>query len=318
MSRSDVPSDSPYTRIAQQIRQRIETGELAPGDRVPSTRQITREWGVAMATAGKVLAALRQEGLVRAVPGVGTVVAAGSAPPARRRERPGGGPEVTRERIVRVAIECADAEGLAALSMRRVAAEFGVATMTLYHYVPSKDELVLLMADAALGEERLPDTPPPGWRAQLELLARLQWAAYRRHPWLATVISMTRPQPLLKGMRHTEMALAALAGSGLPHDAVLHAAITVIGYVRGTAVSLEAEAEARRETGLTDQEWLERQDPYWERLMADGGFPELARFTQGEDVAMDTDSLFEFGLRRLLDGLAVFIGQQRAARRASG
>ncbi|MYR86592.1 GntR family transcriptional regulator, partial [Streptomyces sp. SID685] len=59
-------------QIVGELRRRIETGELAPGERVPSTREITRQWGVAMATATKVLTELRREGLVRAVPGVGT------------------------------------------------------------------------------------------------------------------------------------------------------------------------------------------------------------------------------------------------------
>ncbi|MGA5703611.1 TetR/AcrR family transcriptional regulator C-terminal domain-containing protein [Peterkaempfera bronchialis] len=312
MAHSTAQPDPPYARIVAEIRRRIADGELRQGERVPSTRQITQEWGVAMATASKVLATLRQQGLVRAVPGVGTVVVAVPAPPASRRERPGG-PDLTRERIVRAAVECADAEGLAALSMRRVAAEFGVATMTLYHYVPGKDELVLLMADAALGEQRLPDVPPPGWRARLELLARLQWAVYRSHPWLASVISMTRPQPLLNGIPHTEWALAALDATGLPPDDVLHAAVSLIGYVRGTAVSLETEAEARRDTGLTDQEWLEHEEQSWNETMV-AAFPRLARFTTGSEVDLTLDSVFEFGLRRLLDGLAVLIGQRRAGR----
>lgn len=70
-----VPPAAPSLRIAAELRRRIETGELRPGDRVPSTRAITAEWGVAMATATKVLTALREAGLVRAVRGVGTVVA---------------------------------------------------------------------------------------------------------------------------------------------------------------------------------------------------------------------------------------------------
>ncbi|WP_311931749.1 winged helix-turn-helix domain-containing protein [Microbispora sp. H11081] len=71
-----------YQEIAAGIRRRIEAGELRPGDRVPSTREIVREWGVAMATATKVLTELRREGLVHAVPGVGTVVAPVAGPVA--------------------------------------------------------------------------------------------------------------------------------------------------------------------------------------------------------------------------------------------
>src|SRR3954452_478814 len=114
------------TRIAAELRRRITTGELAPGARVPSTRAIVQRYGVAMATATKVLTTLRHEGLIRSVPGVGTVVAGESSPrpverTARRRSTPDGG--LGRAAIVAAAIAVADAEGLAALSMRRVAAE---------------------------------------------------------------------------------------------------------------------------------------------------------------------------------------------------
>ncbi|KDN80949.1 GntR family transcriptional regulator [Kitasatospora cheerisanensis] len=82
-----------YEEIAGELRQRIERGELRPGDRVPSTREITRRWNVAMATASKVLAELRGQGLVRAVPGIGTVVAEAAAParPAPARPAPASG-----------------------------------------------------------------------------------------------------------------------------------------------------------------------------------------------------------------------------------
>ncbi|WP_344442545.1 winged helix-turn-helix domain-containing protein, partial [Kitasatospora nipponensis] len=68
----------PSVRIAAELRRGIAAGELRPGDRVPSTRRLTQEWGIAMATATKVLAGLRREGLVLSRPGVGTVVAEGA------------------------------------------------------------------------------------------------------------------------------------------------------------------------------------------------------------------------------------------------
>ena len=136
----------PYRRIVDHVRHRIAAGELRPGDRIPSARQLTRDWDVAIATATKALGVLRQEGLTAVRPGIGTVVAE-----PRRRASEG---ELTRERIVRAAIAIADAEGMAEVSMRRVATGLGVATMSLYRHVPGKDDLVLLMIDAALGEER--------------------------------------------------------------------------------------------------------------------------------------------------------------------
>jgi len=80
MSNVNLP---PYAQIAAELRDQIEQGILAPGDRVPSTREITQRWGVAMATASKALVALRREGMVHPIPGVGTVV--GHRPPAHGR-----------------------------------------------------------------------------------------------------------------------------------------------------------------------------------------------------------------------------------------
>ncbi|MFD0349486.1 GntR family transcriptional regulator [Kitasatospora aburaviensis] len=75
-------TEPPFQRIAAELRRRIATGELAPGERVPSTRRIAQDWGVALATATKALTVLRLEGLVEALPRVGTVVAAPAGPTA--------------------------------------------------------------------------------------------------------------------------------------------------------------------------------------------------------------------------------------------
>lgn len=312
--------DPPYLRIVDEIRRRIISGQLRAGDRVPSTRQITEEWGVAIATATKVLGTLRQEGLVRPVPGVGTVVAApatnaGSPPRAPRVRRVGEAePELTRDRVVRTAIDIADAEGLAALSMRRVAAELGLATMSLYRYVSGKEELVRLMADVVFGEDAVPEPgPADGWRANLEALARLQWAVHRRHPWTARVVSLTRPQLIPNGMAHTDWAMRAVDGLGLDLPAILHVAVTLGGYVHGIAVNLESEVEAQRETGVTSDEWLESQEAML-ALIASGRFPMLARLAEHPDFEFDLDTVFEFGLTAILDGLATLIGDPPAAR----
>ncbi|WP_233571029.1 GntR family transcriptional regulator [Nocardiopsis sp. Huas11] len=154
-----------YRRIAADIERRIADGDLRPGDPVPTTRAIVREWGVAMATATKALAALQQAGAIESEPRVGAVV-------ARRRlpARSAGGLE--RERVVATAMEIADADGLAAVSMRAVAARLGVATMALYRHLEGKGELTLLIADAAFAEIEYPE-PPPGWRSHLRIAARL-------------------------------------------------------------------------------------------------------------------------------------------------
>ena len=139
-----------YARIVADIRERIESGELPPGSRVPSTRRLVADYGVAMATATKALSALRQAGLVRPLPGVGTVVAdGGPAPrpvPARSRKPPQA--STGTDDVVRAAIEMADADGLGGLSMRRIATQLGIATMSMYRHVSSRDELVVRMLDA--------------------------------------------------------------------------------------------------------------------------------------------------------------------------
>ncbi|MGC5288988.1 TetR/AcrR family transcriptional regulator C-terminal domain-containing protein [Micromonospora sp. DT231] len=300
-------STPPYLRIVGELRRRITAGELSPGDRVPSTRQIVREWGVAMATASRALTLLRQEELVRAVPGVGMVVTGPDSTPVGRAARVDAGQRprrgVTRDQVVHTATEIADAEGLAGLSMRRIATELDVPTMSLYRQVRGKEQLLLLMADAAFAAHRLPRTLPVGWRAQLELLCRLQWSIYRRHPWLAQVISVTRPLMAPHAVAHTEWALRALAGHGVDQHTQLHLVAALANHVRGTAVNLQQGAEAEQDTGLTDDEWMVTQAEVFAGLLTAGEFPHLARLSRSE-IDLNVDSLFEFGLQRLLAGVA--------------
>jgi DNA-binding transcriptional regulator YhcF (GntR family) len=297
-----------YRRIADEIRARIAVRELRPGDPVPSARGITREWGVALATATKVLATLNAEGVTRSLPGRGTVVAAPAVPArppglaARAARRKDGDPDLTRERIVAAAVRVADAEGLAQLSMRRIATELAAAPMSLYRHVDGKDELLVSMMDSVIGEDSLPAPPPEGWRAQLELSSRLQWQVFRRHPWLAQALSITRPQLIPNGMRHTEWALRALDGLGLTMQEMMHIHMTLFSHVRGLALNLEAEAQAEQDSGLTSDEWMQTQEHGFRAIASTGGFPLLDRLVNSE-IEMDLDQLFEFGLGRLLDGL---------------
>jgi DNA-binding transcriptional regulator YhcF (GntR family)/AcrR family transcriptional regulator len=319
--------EAPYRRIVAELRRRIETGELAPGAKVPSTRAITREWGVAMATATKVLTELRHEGLVRALPGVGTVVAdvedgrAGQDAGARRQARaapaparapapPVGGPLVP-DRVVRAAISVADAEGLDAVSMRRIAAELGVATMSLYRHVADKDDLLLHMMDTVFSQWPLPEAgegarargTADAWRARLESAGRTLWAMFRRHPWLAPAMSVTRPQAIPTALRFTESILAALEGHGLDAGATLTIHLTLFNYTRGTAINLEAEAAAQAATGMDSEEWLEGQEQAFKDSLVGDELP-LFRRLLDQDYDFDLDALFEFGLQRLLDGIA--------------
>jgi AcrR family transcriptional regulator len=309
------PEASRYRQIAAELRQRIESGELAPGARVPSTRAIVDEWGVAMATATKVLTELRHQGLVRAVPGVGTVVEGGrraapapAAPSPRRQNAPEGG--LTSDRIVAAAIAIADAEGLAAVTMRRVASEVGVATMSLYRHVEDKDDLLLRMLDAVFRTWTVPSDPPAGWRPRVELVARMIWEACRQHAWLASAMSITRPQAVAGGLPLSEFLLAALDDLGLDHGTTFTAYITLVNYVRGTALNVEQEAEAEAETGVDSEEWLVAQEPALRAIADPGTFPVFARYVS-QEYDFSLDRLFEFGLARLLDGLATLVAAGR-------
>jgi DNA-binding transcriptional regulator YhcF (GntR family) len=294
--------DAPYLRIVDDIRRRIGSGELRSGDAVPSARQLMREWRVANATATKALAALRQEGLVVARPGIGTRVAAGK-PVRPRREPP---TELSRDRIVRAAVDVADGEGMAALSMRRVALELDAATMSLYRHVGGKDELVLLMIDEVLGGFAFPRPAPDGWRARLEAVARLQWRGFGEHRWLAPAMSITRPQLVPNALKYAEWVMSALDGLGLSPGDLIHVHVTLFGFVRGLATSFEAEAEAEQDSGLTSDEWMEAQESTLNELAGSGAFGSFLDAVKDSDFGLDLDTVFEFGLQRLLDGFAVY------------
>jgi DNA-binding transcriptional regulator YhcF (GntR family) len=297
-----MTTEPPYRRIVAEIQARIVNGELRPGDRLPSTRQIAQRWGVAVATATKVLAALRDGGLVVTKVGSGTVVS------PRVHQKPAPRPSVdrlSRKHVLRTAIGVADVEGLDAVSMRRLAAELGVGPMSLYRHVANKDELVTRMADAVFGEPELPDPGPAGWRAKLELISRRQWELCRRHLWLPRAVSFTRPLLVPNMMAHTEWTLRALDGLGLPTATRVREALTLHALVLTAALSMADEVEAEQETGLPlDRWWLAQQSRADELL---NRFPLLA--TIPSDVATDQAGLFEYGLACHLDGFAALVAR---------
>jgi hypothetical protein len=165
------------------------------------------------------------------------------------------------------------------------------------------------MTDNVFARYPLPPIEPE-WRTGLESLCRLQWRGYQDHPWLAQYVSMTRPQLVPRAMAHTERAMSILAGMGLDIAERLHMAVTLANYVRGTAVSLEPEAQAMQDTGMTNDEWMETQVPLMTEIVSSGEYPMFVAMANADNVELSLDSLFEFGLARLLDGLEMFARRQ--------
>jgi AcrR family transcriptional regulator len=232
--------------------------------------------------------------------------------PAPRSRGPRQG--LTVERIVQAGIEIADAEGLAALSMRRVADRLGVGTMSLYTYVPSKAELVDVMFDRAVGSVSRPEVTG-GWREKLTAVARSAWELYERHPWLLQVMAMSRPPLGPNCIADYDHQLRAVDGVGLTELEMDSVVSMVAVYVQGTARAAAEAARSASDTGVTDDEWWSTYAPLLEKVFDPEKYPVAARVGQvaGETYqsAYDARHGFEFGLARILDGVAALIASRR-------
>ncbi|WP_274522975.1 TetR/AcrR family transcriptional regulator C-terminal domain-containing protein [Saccharothrix sp. ALI-22-I] len=135
---------------------------------------------------------------------------------------------------------------------------------------------------------------------------------------MAPAMSMTRPQLLPSAVAHTEWVLSALDGKGLSLEERMHAAVTVFGFVRGVAVNIEPEVEQRRHTGITGDEWVDQQAPALLDIAASRRFPIFSQ-AAGTELDMGLDTLFEFGLARMLDGIGEWIsGRSTLTERRTG
>ena len=221
------------------------------------------------------------------------------------REPPSRGPKpgLTIARIVAAAIAVADAEGLEALSMRRLAAELGVGTMSLYRYVPGKAELIDVMLDTVFGQVAVP-TEGEGWRATLEHSAREGWAMYQRHPWAA--LAETRPVLGPNALDGYEALLRVMATTALAPGDVVNAVELVSGYVAGFARRVVEESEATRRTGVSNEEWWSARESFWEQYFDVERYPSITAMWEAGAYEARADA-FEFGLQRVLDGVAAYL-----------
>ncbi|MEU5382367.1 TetR/AcrR family transcriptional regulator [Kitasatospora cineracea] len=214
-----------------------------------------------------------------------------------RPEYSGRGPRPAHSRtsIARAALEIADREGLDAVTMRKVAAELGAGTMSLYNYVPKKEHLFDLLVDLLAEEYDLPAGPSGDPRADLTLLAHQLRGILTRHGWATTLITH-RPSLGPNGLRVTEFHLAALAGTPLGGTAKMEAFSQLTGYVCQFTDWQQRSAQA-------GARWLTDLVRYLQTATATGRYPNLTATLAESGAPPDPDAAFERGLQRLITAL---------------
>jgi AcrR family transcriptional regulator len=230
------------------------------------------------------------------------------------RDRPNKGPRpgLSLQRIVQAAVRIAGADGLAAVSMSRVAADLGVSTMSLYRYVDAKDELLALMADAAYETPPAPYEPEAGWREGLSRWAWAELAVLRRHPWVLR-IPISGPPVTPNQILWLERGLACLRDTFLREEEKLSVLLLLTGFVR-TEATLAADITTAQASGAVVQELRTSYGRLLERLTDAQRFPALhAVIASGvlDEPDDDFDPEFAFGLERVLDGIEALIQKRR-------
>jgi AcrR family transcriptional regulator len=225
----------------------------------------------------------------------------------RMRQRDRG---LSREEIVATAMAVADAEGLEAVTMRRIARELGAGAMSLYWHVASKEQLQDLMLEAIEGEIEVPE-PSGDWRADLRAFARSTRAVYLRHQW-ALDFRGFRPPTGPNDARNADRLFGVFDGLGVDVGATVWMTQAVITYVFGAVWREIKEIQTHREmaaiaASMSEEELATFQKEFSERIHASGRYPRIARFIEADvdpdDPATRADR-FESGLDLMLDGIA--------------
>lgn len=208
------------------------------------------------------------------------------------------------------ATQLADADGLEAVTMRRVASDLGVAPMTLYTYVPGKAELLDLMLDAAYTSMPRVVTSGQPWRKRLAAVADENKALFVSHPW-AAIISTIRP-PLGPGMMAKyEHELSALEGLGLD-DVLMDASLAyLLGFVQAWARAAADARAVQHDTAMDDREWWATTSSLLARVLDESAYPIATRVGSAAGAAhgatYDAGYAYTFGVARVLDGLSALI-----------
>jgi AcrR family transcriptional regulator len=217
------------------------------------------------------------------------------------RARRGPRPTLSRDEITRVAIELADAKGLDAVSMRRIAAKLRAGATSLYWYVSSKDDLYELMVDEVVGEIRVPEASGH-WQHDLREIARAIHAMLQRHSWM--VLLGIRPVMGPKTRRFGEIAPRVFDPLELDAPTRIQILATLNNYVYGFVHREIAWEQARWRSGLTENQWSTRLRTHVDQARQQN--PEFAVPWEAS-VALASEESFEFGLDCFVDGLAVLV-----------
>jgi AcrR family transcriptional regulator len=231
----------------------------------------------------------------------------------RERTTKGPRPGLSLERIVDAAIKVASTEGLAALSMNRVARELGSSAMSLYRYVNTKDELLLLMVDGILGPITETWPEPPAWREGLRQWAGIYREALRRHPWVLR-IPIGGPPITPNQLAWLDRGLRMLRSTALEEGEKLSIMLLISGYVRNDATLMADIAAASSAIGITMADVMPRYDRFLRQMTDADRFPDLHAvidagvFSGGDDPDYD----YAFGLERILDGIDALMQRRRS------
>lgn len=223
--------------------------------------------------------------------------------------RPGPKPGLSIHAIAQAAVKLADAGGLGAVSMAKVAAELGFTTMSLYRYVESKDDLYVVMLDEAYGPPRLGDLTGLDWREQLTAWSNAAHARLTQRPWILQV-PLTEPPLAPNQMLWMEAGLQALADTGLSEQEKLSSMLLVDVYTRGITQLATYMNTANRDAGVSEREADLRYARNLEAVIDPEQLPGIAAafgsgsLTDGSDFATDE---FGFGLQTVLDGIAALV-----------
>ena len=218
-------------------------------------------------------------------------------------DRIGAPPSSAVARIVRAATKLADRDGVEKISMRSLASQLGSGVMSLYHYVPSKADLLDLLLEAAMGGVALPGRPSGDWRADLNTVGAEMRACLKRHPWLIGLLH-SRPAFGPNRLAQFEFSLAAVNGLGLDIETMHRMVSSLYIYTMGFVMLELSEAEALRRARHGKSKAV---PPYVRRLISTGRFPNIERLFRESDGPPASDAAFKDGLDLVLDGMAALL-----------